>query len=75
MQTKASPKTAQSHTTRSKRPTLKSVVRDQGRSFVWLARQTGYSAEHISGVANGLREGSTAFHIAMTRVLGEEYAR
>lgn len=68
---KSSTKAANGHT---RRKTLRDVVKGQGRSFVWLAAQTGYSAEHISGVANGDREGSMAFHISMKRVLGEDYA-
>jgi hypothetical protein len=74
MQTNASTKTSAADTAISKRRTLREVVRGQGRSYVWLARQTGYSAEHISGVASGQRQGSPAFHIAMKRELGEDYS-
>jgi hypothetical protein len=50
------------------------VVREQGRSFVWLARQTGYSESQISRVARGDHPGSSRFHAAMRMALGEDYA-
>jgi len=58
----------------TKHRNLRAVVRDQGRSFVWLARQTGYSPEHVARVANREHPGSQKFHLAMRAALGEEYA-
>jgi len=60
---------------RTRRRSLKAVVKGQGRSFVWLAAQTGYSTTQISRVARGEHPGSTRFHIAMRSALGEDYAR
>ena len=74
MQGKASTKAAHRRTSTTKRRGLVEVVREQGRSFVWLARQTGYSESQISRVARGEHPGSERFHIAMQRALGEEYA-
>ena len=59
---------------RTRRRSLKAVVKGQGRSFVWLAAQTGYSTTQISRVARGEHPGSTRFHIAMRSALGEDYA-
>jgi len=45
--------------TTSKAPTpLAALMREQGRSYVWLARVTGYSTTHCNAVANG-REAMT----------------
>ena len=74
MSGKASVRVGGGGKTHSKPRTLRAVVREQGRSYVWLARQTGYSADHIAGVAKRRRVGSAAFHIAMSGALGEEYA-
>ncbi len=53
--------------------TFRDVVRSQGRTLVWLAEQTGYSAEHVQRVARGDHPGAASFHKAMERVLGESY--
>ena len=53
--------------------TFAQTVRAQGRTFAWLARQTGYSLSQISRIANGHEDGSDRFHLAMERVLGEQY--
>lgn len=31
------------------------IVKDQGRSYVWLARKTGYSVSHVRGLASQVR--------------------
>lgn len=59
---------------RGARAHLKEVIREQGRTYVWLARVTGYSVRQITRVANGEFEGTTRFHIAMRQALGEDYA-
>lgn len=53
---------------------LLDVIKDQGRSFTWLAGKTGYSESQISRVANGHHPGSSRFHAAMRMALGEDYA-
>jgi len=65
--------TARSKGNTEKRRTLKQVAQDQGRSLVWLARQTGYSASQIYKVVSGDNPGSVAFHLSMERTLGEAY--
>ena len=49
------------------------VVRAQGRTYRWLADQTGYSAKHIYRVATGRHPGTVEFHRAMWRVLRVRY--
>ena len=58
--------------TGASKPGLRDVVRGQGRSFVWLARQTGYSTTQISRVANGKHPGTDKFWNLMRIALGEE---
>lgn len=61
-------------TTKPAKPGLRDVLRGQGRSFVWLARQTGYSVTQISRVANGKHPGTEKFWKLMAVALGEEVA-
>lgn len=60
--------------TKSSERTLKVVIRDQGRSYVWLSRQTGYSVRQISRVAAGEHAGTTKFWKLVVAALGEEVA-
>lgn len=53
---------------------LRETVKGQGRSFVWLARVTGYSENHINKVVNGRHRGSERFFIAAKHALGEDFA-
>ncbi len=59
---------------RTKPRGLAAVVKEQGRTFVWLSRKTGYSVTQISRVARREHPGSERFHIAMRTALGEDYA-
>lgn len=54
---------------RKQRPIL-SILRNEGRSLRWLAKQTGYSADHISRVDSGQHPGTTKFWKLMESVLG-----
>jgi len=65
--------TDKSTVTSGKGRTLRQVVREQGRSYVWLARQSGYSLTQVNRVARGDHPGSAAFHLSMERILGERY--
>ena len=56
--------------TRRKRTRLWEVIKDEGRTYVWLSAKTGYSADHIGAVARGQRHGTEAFYIAMRIALG-----
>ncbi len=60
-------------TTTKTLPTLAQVVREQGRTMAWLARQTGFSEGHVRRVARGESPGSKPFHTAIVRLLGEPY--
>jgi hypothetical protein len=40
------------------------ILREQGRSMVWLARKIGYSHSHTKGVAIGLQPASARFRAA-----------
>lgn len=47
------------------------VLRDeQGRTFAWLARETGVSHQYVRAVAANLEKGSPRFRAACARVLG-----
>lgn len=59
----------------TRRRGLKDVLQEQGRSYVWLARVTGYSESQIQRVASGVHPGSSRFHAAVRMALGEDYAR
>lgn len=52
-----------------KRTKLWTVIKDEGRTYVWLSRHSGYSADHIGAVARGERVGTEAFYIAMQTLL------
>lgn len=58
---------------RKKRP-IKDLLHREGRSLVWLARQTGYTPDHISRVDSGKATGTERFWKLMRSVLGEEVA-
>jgi hypothetical protein len=62
-------------TRKTKRPYLREVLKEQGRSYVWLARTTGYSETQINRVANGHHPGTQKFWRLMSHALGEELTR
>ena len=74
MAEKASTKNRRKRTAATKPNAFRRTVREQGRSFIWLSRQTGYSESQIGRVARGEHPGSEKFHIAMRQALGEDYA-
>lgn len=51
-------------------PVFRIVRFDQGRSLVWLARETGFSYGYVRMVAANLEKGSPRFRAACARVLG-----
>lgn len=53
-----------------RRTRLWHAIKDEGRTYVWLAKRSGYSADHIGAVARGERLGTEAFYIAMATLLG-----
>lgn len=61
------PKTLRENPTR-----LYAVIREQGRSYQWLSRKSGYSAQHIGAVARGEKEGTLPFYRLMSACLGED---
>jgi lambda repressor-like predicted transcriptional regulator len=59
---------------RTKAASLRDVLREQGRSMVWLSRQTGYSVSQIGRVARREHPGSERFWKVVALALGEEVA-
>lgn len=56
---------------RTERHPLFRIVRgEQGRSLVWLARQTGFSYPYVRAVSAGQEKGSPRFRAACAAVLG-----
>lgn len=49
---------------------LRSLMDDQGRTYAWLARETGYSESYIFKVIKGGRPWTEAFGDAVNRALG-----
>lgn len=43
---------------------------EQGRSQVWLARETGVSVQYVRAVASGAEKGSPGFRARCARVMG-----
>lgn len=43
---------------------------EQGRSQVWLARETGVSVQYVRAVASGTEKGSPRFRAQCARVMG-----
>lgn len=48
----------------------KYVLDEQGRSLVWLSRQTGYHPDHLGRVLNGLLPPSPRIMAAVSMALG-----
>ncbi len=57
----------------TKRHTLASVVKAQGRTPLWLADQTGVTVHYIRRVLSGNVVGSVPLHLTLRRILGVEY--
>lgn len=53
---------------------IRAILRADGRSVVWLARQTGYSTDHIHKVDSGGHPGSIRFWKLVNGVLGRDAA-
>jgi hypothetical protein len=53
---------------------IRAILRSEGRSVVWLARQTGYSRDHITRVDEGKHPGAEKFWIAVKAALGRDAA-
>jgi hypothetical protein len=49
---------------------LRSLMDDQGRTYAWLARETGYSESYIFKVIKGGRPWTEAFGDGVQRALG-----
>ena len=49
---------------------LRQLMDDQGRTYAWLARETGYSESYIFKVIKGGRPWTQAFGDAVQRALG-----
>jgi len=49
---------------------FRDLVRSQGRSFVWVAEKTGYSAGHVTRIARGEHPGTDKFWRSVQMVLG-----
>lgn len=53
---------------------IRAILRAEGRSVVWLARQTGYSTDHITRVDEGKHPGADKFWKIVSSVLGRDAA-
>lgn len=54
----------------ARHPVFLIVRQEQGRSLVWLARETGFSYPYVRMVSAGMEKGSPRFRAACARVLG-----
>jgi hypothetical protein len=54
----------------ARHPIFRIVMHEQGRSLVWLARETGFSHPYVKAVSAGQEKGSPRFRDACARVLG-----
>lgn len=59
----------------AKSPSIREVLRSEGRSIRWLAGRTGYSPEYISKCDSGEFPGAARFWILMESVLGQPVRR
>lgn len=55
---------------RSEGEQLRELMEDQGRSYAWLARETGYSESYVWKVVKGARPWTVEFGTAVNRALG-----
>lgn len=51
---------------------IRSILQSQGRSLVWLARETGYSTDHIARVDEGRHAGAEKFWKLINATLGAD---
>ena len=62
--------TTSNDTPRTPGQQLRELMDDQGRTYAWLARETGYSESYIFKVIKGGRPWTQAFGDAVQRALG-----
>lgn len=61
---------AMQNSTAAAHPIWDIVMVEQGRQLKWLARETGYTPEHVRGVKAGFHGASARFRAECARVLG-----